>query len=186
MRPLIQPVRQPSTPLALRLRWPTAPVCLHALRPPISTPFQPASPRHPQQLPAPHSRQRLSERGNLTWKKININKPSIFNDFLCNGYPFTFPYTPSHPPPLLFFKFPLNYIYNCYDRFLQLLFFSSLSFCSNIWWWAHQNLATCLNSFGQLWLLLFFFFADVIPADYQNALPIIMVVTIQGWYFVPS
>lgn len=95
-------------------------------------------------------------------------------------------YLSLHPiPPFFFFKFPLNYIYNCYDRFLQLFFFS-LSFCFNIWWWAHQNLATCLNSFGQLWLLLFFFFADVIPADYQNALPIIMVVTIQGWYFVPS
>jgi len=62
MRPLLQPVRQPPTPLALRLRWSTAPVCLHALRPPISTPFQSASSRRPQQLPAPHSRQHLKDR----------------------------------------------------------------------------------------------------------------------------
>ena len=76
MRPLLQPIRQSSTPLALRLRWSTASVCLHSLRPPISTPFQSASSCRPQQLPASHSRQHLKERDN-PFEKNTVQ----FNDF---------------------------------------------------------------------------------------------------------
>ena len=59
VRPILQSVRQFAPPLALRLRWSAAPVCLHTLWPPLPPTFQPKSSRRPQQLPTFNARQHL-------------------------------------------------------------------------------------------------------------------------------
>ena len=70
VRSIVQSVRQFAPPLALRLRRPTAPVCLHALWPSVPSSFQPKSSRRPQQLPTPNARQHLTEHWLWLFKKI--------------------------------------------------------------------------------------------------------------------
>ena len=105
MRPFIQFVRQPTSPLALRLRWSAASVCLFAMWPPVSTPFQSASPRRPQQLPAPHARQHLKR----TW---NIKKERITTVHISNEISLSILFKRYHPQTLFF----LSYHYQVYNH----------------------------------------------------------------------